>query len=188
MKRYLFSSSACVYPDMAETAPEIDEDDAYPAFPDNEYGWEKLYAERMALAFGRRYGFPVRISRFQNCYGPEGTWIGGREKAPAAICRKVALADDGGEIEVWGDGTALRSYTHVDDLTAGICLLMQSDESWPTNIGRRCIIRSRARRNGGSGGRQNDPDQVCSRSGRRSGAQPFQRADQGTRLGRPLVA
>lgn len=135
VKRYLFSSSACVYPDMEETAPEIDEDDAYPAMPDNEYGWEKLYAERMAQAFGRRSGFPVRIARFQNCYGPEGTWTGGREKAPAAMCRKIAMANDGGEIEVWGDGTAMRSYTYVDDLVAGIYLLMHSDEARPTNIG-----------------------------------------------------
>lgn len=135
VKRYLFSSSACVYPDMDETAPEIDEDDVYPAFPDNEYGWEKLYAERMALAYGRKTGMAVRIARFQNCYGPEGTWTGGREKAPAALCRKIALADDGGEIEVWGDGTALRSYTYVDDLVDGIYRLMHSDEARPTNIG-----------------------------------------------------
>src|SRR5262249_31994821 len=96
--RYLFSSSACVYRDMAIGEGELIEDDAYPALPDNEYGWEKLYAERMAMAYGRRFGMNVRIARFQNCYGPEGTWTGGREKAPAAICRKVASVPDGGEI------------------------------------------------------------------------------------------
>jgi GDP-D-mannose 3',5'-epimerase len=111
------------------------EEDAYPALPDNEYGWEKLYSERMALAYGRRYGMPVRIARFQNCYGPEGTWSGGREKAPAAICRKVAEAKDGGAIEAWGDGTAIRSYTYIDDMLEGIYLLMHSDLKVPVNIG-----------------------------------------------------
>ena len=108
---------------------------AYPAMPDNEYGWEKLYAERMATAYGRRHGMAVRIARFQNCYGPEGTWRGGREKAPAAICRKVAEAADGGEIEVWGDGSAVRSYTYVDDMVDGIFRLTQSDLEGPVNIG-----------------------------------------------------
>ena len=103
--------------------------------PDNEYGWEKLYAERVALAFGRKYATEVRIARFQNCYGPEGTWTGGREKAPAAICRKVAEAADGGTIEVWGDGTAVRSYTYVDDMVDGIYRLTQSCLPGPVNIG-----------------------------------------------------
>src|SRR6266487_3832977 len=116
-------------------APELTEEQAYPALPDNEYGWEKLYAERMAMAFGRRYNIAVRIARFQNCYGPEGTWTGGREKAPAAICRKVAEVGDGGTIEIWGDGSAVRSYTYVDDLTDGIYLLMHSDLDQPANIG-----------------------------------------------------
>jgi len=111
------------------------EDEAYPAHPDNEYGWEKLFAERVAFAYGRRYGMAVRVARFQNCYGPEGTWTGGREKAPAAICRKVAEAEDGGFIEVWGDGTAVRSYTYVDDLVDGIVRLMRSDLAQPANIG-----------------------------------------------------
>jgi len=133
--RYFFSSSVCVYRDMAVGEPELTEDDAVPANPDNEYGWEKLYAERTAAAYGRRYGFPVRLARFQNCYGPEGTWQGGREKAPAAICRKVAEAADGGVVEVWGDGTAVRSYTYVDDLVDGVYRLMQSDLDGPTNIG-----------------------------------------------------
>jgi nucleoside-diphosphate-sugar epimerase len=133
--RYFFSSSVCIYRDMAPGEPELTEADAYPAIPDNEYGWEKLYAERTAMAYGRRYGFDVRIARFQNCYGPEGTWRGGREKAPAAICRKVAEALDGGTIEVWGDGSAVRSYTYVDDMVEGIYTLAQSNLEGPTNIG-----------------------------------------------------
>lgn len=135
--RYFFSSSACVYRDMDPDEPELAEEDAYPALPHNEYGWEKLYAERMARAFGRKYGMVIRIARFQNCYGPEGTWTGGREKAPAAMCRKIAEAEDGGTIEVWGDGSAMRAYTYVDDMTDGICTLMQSDLDESTNIGRR---------------------------------------------------
>jgi GDP-D-mannose 3',5'-epimerase len=133
--RYFFSSSVCIYRDMAPGEPELTEEQAFPALPDNEYGWEKLYAERMALAYGRRFGMQVRIARFQNCYGPEGTWTGGREKAPAAICRKVAEAQDGGTIEVWGDGSAIRSYTYVDDMVDGIYRLTQSDLTAPTNIG-----------------------------------------------------
>ena len=133
--RYFFSSSVCVYRDMKPGEPEMTEAEAIPAHPDNEYGWEKLYAERMAMAYGRNRGIQVRIARFQNCYGPEGTWTGGREKAPAAICRKVAEVEDGGTIEVWGDGSAIRSYTYVDDMVEGIYLLMQSDMQGPTNIG-----------------------------------------------------
>jgi nucleoside-diphosphate-sugar epimerase len=141
--RYFFSSSVCVYRDMQPGEPEMTEDQAIPANPDNEYGWEKLYAERVAMAYGRRYGMKVRIARFQNCYGPEGTWTGGREKAPAAICRKVAEAEacteqsecDGGTIPVWGDGTAVRSYTYVGDMVEGIYRLMQSDLEGPVNIG-----------------------------------------------------
>ena len=133
--RYFFSSSACVYRDQNVDDSYITEDDAYPAMPDNEYGWEKLYAERMALSFARNRGIRVRIARFQNCYGPSGTWRGGREKAPAAICRKVAIARDGGTIEVWGDGSALRVYTYVSDLCRGVFTLMQSDIQDPANIG-----------------------------------------------------
>jgi nucleoside-diphosphate-sugar epimerase len=133
--KYLFSSSVCIYRDMKPGEPEMTEEEAYPALPDNEYGWEKLYSERMALAYGRRFGMQIRIARFQNCYGPEGTWTGGREKAPAAFCRKVAEANDGGTIEAWGDGTAIRSYTYIDDMLEGIYLLMQSDISVPVNIG-----------------------------------------------------
>jgi len=135
VSRYFFSSSVCVYRDMQPGEPALTEDDAIPANPDNEYGWEKLYAERVAMAYGRRYPMKVRIARFENCYGPEGTWRGGREKAPAAICRKVAMAEDGGTIKVWGDGTAIRNYTYVDDLIEGIYLLMQSDLEGPVNIG-----------------------------------------------------
>jgi nucleoside-diphosphate-sugar epimerase len=133
--RYFFSSSVCIYRDMKPGEPALKEEEAYPALPDNEYGWEKLYSERVALAYGRRYGMKVRIARFQNCFGPEGTWRGGREKAPAAICRKVAEAEDGGTIEVWGDGTAIRNYIYVDDLVEAVYILMQSDLQEPVNIG-----------------------------------------------------
>jgi len=133
--RYFYSSSACVYRDMQVGEPEMREEQAIPANPDNEYGWEKLYSERMAMAYGRRYGMTVRIARFQNCFGPEGTWRGGREKAPAAICRKVAAAPDGGVVEIWGDGSAVRSYTYVDDMVDGIFRLMHSELEGPVNIG-----------------------------------------------------
>ena len=141
--RYFFSSSVCVYRDMQPGEPALTEDDAIPAHPDNEYGWEKLYAERVAMAYGRHTDMKVRIARFQNCYGPVGTWRGGREKAPAALCRKVAEAEDGpstssgqgGTIEVWGHGGAIRAYTYVDDMVDGIYLLMHSDLEGPVNIG-----------------------------------------------------
>ena len=133
--RYFFSSSVCVYRDMKPGEPEMTEAQAVPANPDNEYGWEKLYSERMAQAYERRTNMQVRIARFQNCYGPEGTWTGGREKAPAALCRKVAVIPDGGTIEVWGDGSAVRSYTYVSDMVDGIYLLMQSDLHGAANIG-----------------------------------------------------
>ena len=133
--RYFFSSSVCVYPDMAVDAKELQEDGAYPANPDNEYGWEKLYAERLARAYGRLYGMKIRIARFQNCYGPFGTWTGGKEKFPAALCRKIAEVEDGDTIEVWGDGNAIRSYVYVEDLVDGVCKLMQSDIDISINIG-----------------------------------------------------
>jgi len=126
-------------PEFSETEadePELSEEEAYPALPDNEYGWEKLYAERMAMAYARKYDIKVRLARFQNCYGPEGTWRGGREKAPAALCRKIAEAEDGGEIEVWGDGTAMRAYTYIDDTVEGIFLLMHSELENGVNIER----------------------------------------------------
>jgi nucleoside-diphosphate-sugar epimerase len=133
--RYFFSSSVCIYRDMLPGEPALAEDGAYPAMPDNEYGWEKLYAERVALTYARNRGIDVRIARFQNCYGPEGAWTGGREKAPAAICRKVAEARDGETIEIWGDGSAVRSYVYVADLIEAIFRLMQSDVATPVNIG-----------------------------------------------------
>ncbi len=133
--RYFFSSSVCVYRDMQPGEPEMTEAQAIPANPDNEYGWEKLYSERVAMAYGRNQGMAVRIARFQNCYGPYGTWTGGREKAPAAICRKTAEIGDVGTIEVWGDGTAVRSYTYVDDMVDGIYLVMHSDLEGAVNIG-----------------------------------------------------
>jgi nucleoside-diphosphate-sugar epimerase len=136
VSRYFYASSVCVYRDMQPGEAELDEDDAYPAQPDNEYGWEKLYTERMVQAFGRRYDFETRIARFQNCYGPEGTWDGGREKAPAAISRKVAQSSDG-TIDVWGDGTAIRNFIYVADLVRGVRTLMESDERRPTNLGTR---------------------------------------------------
>ena len=134
-RRYFFSSSVCVYRDMAVGEPALHESDAYPALPDNEYGWEKLYAERLAQTYGRSGGMVVRIARFQNCFGPLGTWRGGREKAPAAICRKIAEAPPGGEIEVWGDGSAVRSYIYVADLVDGVVRLTRSDLDGPVNIG-----------------------------------------------------
>jgi nucleoside-diphosphate-sugar epimerase len=133
--RYFFSSSVCIYRDMHPDEPPVTEDDAIPANPDNEYGWEKFYAERVAMAYGRRYPMLVRVARFENCYGPKGTWTGGREKAPAALCRKGAKAEDGGTIEVWGDGAAIRVFTYVDDLVDGIVTLMHSDLDGPVNLG-----------------------------------------------------
>ena len=133
--RYFFSSSVCVYRDMKPGEPEMTEAEAIPAHPDNEYGWEKLYSERMAQAYSRRYGMTVRIARFQNCYGAEGTWTGGREKAPAAMCRKIAEVEDGGTIEVWGDGSAVRSFIHINDMVEGIYTLMHSDLEGAANIG-----------------------------------------------------
>ncbi|MAR53312.1 MAG: NAD-dependent dehydratase [Acidimicrobiaceae bacterium] len=134
--RYFLASSVCVYRDMDLGESELTEDDAYPALPDNEYGWEKLYAERAVASYAREGRFQARVARFQNCYGPQGTWKGGREKAPAALCRKVAESTDG-TIEVWGDGTAVRSFVYVDDLVDGVRRLVDSDCSDPTNIGTR---------------------------------------------------
>ena len=134
--RYFLASSVCVYRDMDLGESELTEDDAYPALPDNEYGWEKLYAERAVASYAREGRFQARIARFQNWYGPQGTWKGGREKAPAALCRKVAESTDG-TIEVWGDGTAVRSFVYVDDLVDGVRRLVDSDCSDPTNIGTR---------------------------------------------------
>jgi len=115
--------------------PDCSEGSAYPAAPDSEYGWEKLFSERMYAAYSRNYGLNVRIARFHNIFGPEGTWRGGREKAPAAICRKVAEAEAGGEIEIWGDGKQTRTFLYVDECLEGVRRLMDSDFSGPVNIG-----------------------------------------------------
>ena len=133
--KFFFSSSVCVYKDMKIGHPSIKEKDVYPAFPENEYGWEKLYSERMLQVYGKQYGMPVRIARFQTTYGPESNWEGGREKAADAISRKVALAKEGGSVEVWGNGKAVRVFTYIDDLLAGIRALMKSNIDQPTNIG-----------------------------------------------------
>lgn len=133
--KVFFSSSVCVYKDMPVGSSEIKEDDAYPTFPENEYGWEKLYTERFLTTLGEKYQMPIRIARFHTSYGAYANWEGGREKAADALSRKVALASDEGEIEVWGDGKAVRTFTYVDDLINGIRALMESDISLPTNIG-----------------------------------------------------
>ncbi len=133
--RYFFSSSVCIYRNMQPGEPALTEEEAYPAMPDNEYGWEKLFAERMILAYSRKYSIQTRIGRFENCYGPLCDYSSSRAKAPAALCRKVAQASDGGAIQVWGDGKALRHFVYIDDLLDGIQAVMQSDITEPTNIG-----------------------------------------------------
>ena len=137
--KIFFSSSACMYPEhnqLDPNTPDCREETAYPANPDSEYGWEKLFSERLYLSYSRNYGIPVRIARYHNIFGPEGTWNGGREKAPAAICRKVAeLPKDGGTIEVWGDGLQTRSFLFVDECVEATYRLVQSDFTGPVNIG-----------------------------------------------------
>jgi GDP-D-mannose 3', 5'-epimerase len=138
VRRIFYSSSACVYPEhnqLDPKAPITREDSVYPANPDSEYGWEKLFSERLYLAYQRNFGFEVRIARYHNIFGPEGTWTGGREKAPAAICRKVAAAPHNGEIEMWGDGEQTRSFLYVDECLEGTIRLMRSNWSGPVNIG-----------------------------------------------------
>ena len=138
-----YSSSACIYPESVQTEadnPGLTEDLAYPAGPDSEYGWEKLFSERMYMAYCRNHGIEVRVARFHNIFGPEGTWCGGREKAPAAICRKVAEVKDGGEIEMWGDGLQTRSFLYIDECIEGVRRLMKSDFMGPVNIGSDEII------------------------------------------------
>ena len=134
-ERFFFSSSVCIYPDMNVGDLPLSEDDAYPALADNEYGFEKLNAERLFLLAGKNSKTQVRIARFQNCYGELGTYKGGREKAPAAIARKIANIESGGEIQVWGDGEQVRNFIHVDDMVRAIVTLMESDEDRPVNIG-----------------------------------------------------
>lgn len=138
IKRIFYSSSACMYPEYNQKDPDNPkccEDSAYPAAPDSEYGWEKLFSERLYLAHHRNYGMEVRIARYHNIFGPEGTWTGGREKAPAALCRKVAMAEDGAEIEIWGDGKQTRSFLYIDECLESTTKLMRSGWTGPVNIG-----------------------------------------------------
>ena len=138
VKKLFYSSSACMYPEYNQLDPDnpkCSEDSAYPAAPDSEYGWEKLFSERLYLAYMRNYGLQARIARFHNLFGPEGTWDGGREKAPAALCRKVAQTASGGEIEIWGDGLQTRSFLYIDECLEGIRRLVESDFTGPVNIG-----------------------------------------------------
>ncbi len=138
VQRFFYSSSACIYPSYMQTSSDITplkESDAYPADPEEGYGWEKLFAEKMCQYYTNDYGLETRIARFHNVYGPLGTYDGGKEKAPAAICRKLVKANDGEEIEVWGDGEQTRSFMYIDDCTEGIYRIMQSNISEPLNLG-----------------------------------------------------
>jgi GDP-D-mannose 3', 5'-epimerase len=138
IRRILYSSSACVYPEHNQLEPDhpnCAEESVYPAAPDSEYGWEKLFSERLYLAYGRNHGMEVRIARYHNIFGPEGSWNDGKEKAPAAICRKVAMAPDHGEIEIWGDGRQTRSFLYIDECLEGTLRLMRSAFTGPVNVG-----------------------------------------------------
>ena len=133
-----YSSSACMYPEHNQMDPEnplCSEDSAYPANPDSEYGWEKLFSERLYLAYAKNYQLNCKVARYHNIFGPEGTWDGGREKAPAALCRKIAQAEDGGSIDIWGDGLQTRSFLYIDECLEGSTRLLRSDWSGPVNIG-----------------------------------------------------
>lgn len=137
-KNIFYSSSACMYPEYNQLDPDnpnCSEESAYPANPDSEYGWEKLFSERLYLAYNRNYGMNCKVARYHNIFGPEGTWEGGKEKAPAAICRKVAVVDDGSAIEVWGDGEQTRSFLFIDECLEASIRLMRSDFAGPVNIG-----------------------------------------------------
>jgi nucleoside-diphosphate-sugar epimerase len=137
-KRIFYSSSACMYPEHNQRDPEnpnCSEDSAYPAAPDSEYGWEKLFSERLYFAYGRNYGMEPRVARYHNIFGPQGAWNNGREKAPAALCRKVAMAKDGAEIEIWGDGKQTRSFLYIDECVEGTLRLARSNWQGPVNIG-----------------------------------------------------
>lgn len=138
VKRVFYSSSACMYPAYNQEDPDnpnCTEDSAYPAAPDSEYGWEKLFSERLYLAYNRNYGMDNRVARYHNIFGPQGTWTGGKEKAPAAICRKIAQAKSGSEIEIWGDGNQTRSFLYVDECLEGTLRLTRSTFTGPVNIG-----------------------------------------------------
>jgi nucleoside-diphosphate-sugar epimerase len=138
ISKVFYSSSACMYPAYNQDDPQnpkCSEDSAYPAAPDSEYGWEKLFSERLYLAFRRNYGMQTHVARYHNIFGPDGTWSGGKEKAPAAICRKVAMARSGEAIEIWGDGEQTRSFLYVDDCVEGTTRLLRSNFPGPVNIG-----------------------------------------------------
>jgi nucleoside-diphosphate-sugar epimerase len=138
VRKFFYSSSACMYPAYNQVDPDnpiCSEESAYPAAPDSEYGWEKLFSERLYFAYMRNYGVQVRVARFHNIFGPGGTWKDGREKAPAAICRKVAEAPDGGQFEIWGDGCQTRSFLYIEECVEGIRRLMESDFTGPVNLG-----------------------------------------------------
>jgi len=138
VKKIFYSSSACIYPEYNQldpANPKCSEDSAYPAEPDSDYGWEKLFSERLYLAYARNYGMEVRIARFHNIFGPEGAFRGGKEKVPAALCRKIAEAPAGGEIEIWGDGLQTRSFLYIDECLEGVSRLMESSFTGPVNIG-----------------------------------------------------
>jgi len=138
IKKIFYSSSACIYPEYNQLEPDnpnCSEDSAYPAEPDSDYGWEKLFSERLYLAFHRNFGMEVRIARYHNIFGPEGSWCDGREKAPAAMCRKVAETPDNGEIEMWGDGKQTRSFLYIDECLEATIRLTRSDWTGPVNIG-----------------------------------------------------
>ena len=138
IKKIFYSSSACIYPASIQEETDnagLKEIDAYPAGPDSEYGWEKLFSERMYLSYFRNYGMEIHIARFHNIFGPYGTWEGGKEKAPAAMCRKVAKTPDGGKIEIWGDGEQTRTFLYIDECLEGVRRLMESNVTGPVNIG-----------------------------------------------------
>jgi nucleoside-diphosphate-sugar epimerase len=138
VKKIFYSSSACMYPEHNQLDPKnpnCEESSAYPAHPDSEYGWEKLFSERLYMAFNRNYNLNVRIARFHNIFGPQSTWKGGKEKAPAAMCRKAAEILDGGTLEVWGDGSQTRSFLYIDECVEAVLRLMESDFKGPVNIG-----------------------------------------------------
>jgi nucleoside-diphosphate-sugar epimerase len=138
LKKVFFSSSACVYPEETQLDPDhpdCKETSAYPANPDSEYGWEKLFSERLYMSYHKNYGIDCRIGRFHNIYGPEGTWKGGKEKSPAALCRKVSEASENSQIEIWGDGKQTRSFLYIDECLEAIDRLMKSNYTHPLNIG-----------------------------------------------------
>jgi nucleoside-diphosphate-sugar epimerase len=143
VKKVFYSSSACMYPAYNQTDPNnplLTEDSAYPAEPDSEYGWEKLFSERLYLTYARNYGIDVRVARFHNIFGPRGSWNNGKEKAPAALCRKVAMAEDNGTIEVWGPGIQTRSFLYIDECIEGIHRIMEGDYQQPLNLGSTLMI------------------------------------------------